>query len=220
MREVRKGKVPAEGEAYKADELESRLKALARSRQAELDRADMDGTDGAEVTSEMQAEEAGATAAAQEAWMDQEDLDLMGKVEEYSFDLEEPEFDPGHFGIRHKRPEYQTVIKLRPELDPELEADEIEEIRRLGAIRRQTERKRRSRVSREQRYLCGHRLVYDIHSRSGLTQGGLSRLPQDTCPGRTWRSWRRVVWTCAERRHRRTGRWKRRPRRLGVDSDI
>lgn len=146
-REIRKGKAPSEGEAYRADELESRLGALARSRQAELDKAAEDGTVGDEMTAEDMAQEAGASAATQEAWMDQEDVDLIGKVEEYSFDLEEPEFDPGHFGIRQKRPEYQTVIKLRPELDPELEADEIEEIRRLGAIRRQTERKRRSRVS-------------------------------------------------------------------------
>jgi hypothetical protein len=147
MREIRKGKVPSEGEAYKADELESRLRALARSRQAEIDKAAAAGESGEQKAGEEIVEDGGASQMEQEEWMNQEDMDLIGKVEEYSFDLEEPEFDPGHFGIRQKRPEYPTVIKLRPELDPELEADEIEEIRRVGAIRRQTERKRRSRVS-------------------------------------------------------------------------
>jgi hypothetical protein len=69
----------------------------------------------------------------------------------YSFDLEEPDVDPRYaFGIRkprNEKPDYPAIVKLRPDLDPEVDEEELEEVKRVAGIRRQTEKKRRSKVS-------------------------------------------------------------------------
>lgn len=75
----------------------------------------------------------------------------QGQFTPYSFDLEEPDLDPRYaFGIRKPRkekPDYPAIIKLRPDLDPEVDEEELEEVKRVSQIRRQTEKKRRSKVS-------------------------------------------------------------------------
>ena len=75
----------------------------------------------------------------------------QGEFKPYSFDLEEPDLDPRFaFGMRKPRkekPDYPAIIKLRPDLDPEVDEEELEEVKRVSQIRRQTEKKRRSKVS-------------------------------------------------------------------------
>ena len=137
-----------DGEFYHADDLEARLASLSRlqkfkaASQRNTTASDSKHPprdtqlDDGEVIETM---ERGEKDAQQEAF------------ETYDFGLEEPDLDPRFaFGLRkpkREKPEYPTLIKLRPDLDPEVDVEALEERRRLGQIRRQAAAKRSAKVS-------------------------------------------------------------------------
>ena len=117
------GEEDVDGEAYDADDLEKRIRRMTLDRMKKF-------KDAAKARTEDQEEE-----------LPQED---------YNFNLEEPELDPRvSYGMKKPekvRPAYPVIIKLKPDLDPEVDADLLEQRRQEGILRRQVAAKRSAKV--------------------------------------------------------------------------
>lgn len=153
---------------YNADQLEARLAKLeARAEQAEPSTSSSTATTPPRENDTLTVENRNNQYDDTPKTLEEEDTleDLMEPIEEglyeppevkqkpfglYDLSLEEPDLGPTQLYGMKKKPRaksaYPAVIKLRPDLDPIADEEEIEEKRRLGQIRRQGEKKRQLKV--------------------------------------------------------------------------